>query len=170
MVKWIYVELFKRAKEKNIHTALDTSGITFNLFNTKKISELMNYTDLVLLDIKHINSDEHNKLTGHPNRTIIDFAHYLSQKNIPVWIRHVVIPGITMNKQYLTELGEFLAGLNNIKALDILPYHDMAISKYEKLGKPYPFKGIPPATKEQAMNARNIILETMKANHNNFQG
>ena len=75
-------ELFKRAKEKNIHTALDTSGITFNLFNTKKISELMNYTDLVLLDIKHINSDEHNKLTGHPNRTIIDFAHYLSQKNI----------------------------------------------------------------------------------------
>ena len=94
-------ELFKKAKEKNIHTALDTSGITFNLCNTKKISELINYTDLVLLDIKHINSDEHNKLTGHPNRTIIDFAHYLSQKNIPVWIRHVVIPGITMNKQYV---------------------------------------------------------------------
>jgi len=78
-------ELFSKAKEKNIHTALDTSGILFNPENTQKIDELLKYTDLVLLDIKHINNAEHIKLTGLPNENILKFAKYLSDKNIPVW-------------------------------------------------------------------------------------
>ena len=155
-------DLFKKAKEKNIHTALDTSGILFNRKNTSKIDELLKYTDLVMLDIKHIDNKEHKKLTGHSNVNILDFAKYLSERNISVWIRHVVVPEITNDEKYLTQLGKFLATLKNIKALDVLPYHDMAIPKYENLGIEYPLKGIPPLTKEEAIKARDIILKSMK--------
>jgi len=156
------IELFKKAKEKNIHTALDTSGILFNKNNTSKIDELLKYTDLVMLDIKHINPIEHNKLTGHSNIAILEFAKYLSNKKVPVWIRHVVVPNITYNKVHLTKLGEFLATLNNIKALDVLPYHDMGVVKYENLKKEYPLKGTPTLSKQQAMEARDVILDSMK--------
>ena len=155
-------ELFRRAREKDIHTALDTSGIYFNKDNTEKVDELLKYTSLVLLDIKHIDDEEHKKLTGHSNKRILEFARHLSDKRIPMWVRHVVVPGITFNEKYLTQLGEFLATLKNIKALDVLPYHDMAIPKYENLGIEYPLKGVPPLTKVQAMEARNIIFKAYK--------
>ena len=156
------IELFKRAKMRNIHTTLDTSGVTFDKKNLAKIDELLKYTDLVMLDIKHIDNEKHIALTGHTNTNILDFARYLSNKKIPVWIRHVVVPGITYNKTYLKRLGEFLATLDNIQALDVLPYHNLAIPKYENLKKPYPLKDVPPLTKEQAMDARNTIIEAMK--------
>lgn len=155
-------ELFKKAKEKNIHTALDTSGILFNRKNTEKVDELLKYTDLVLLDIKHIDDFEHKKLTGMSNINILDFAKYLSEKNISVWIRHVVVPCITDKEEFLYQLGEFLSTLKNIKALDVLPYHNMAIPKYENLGIDYPLKEIPPLTKQEAIKARDIILKAMK--------
>ena len=155
-------ELFKAAKAKNIHTALDTSGILFNKDNTAKIDELLKYTDLVLLDIKHINNEEHIKLTGLPNTNILEFAQYLSQKKLPMWVRHVVVPEITYNEKYLRELGEFIGKLCNVKALDVLPYHDMAIPKYENLGINYPLKDVKPLTKEEALKARGFILEGIK--------
>ena len=155
-------ELFKQAKEKQIHTALDTSGILFNRKDTSKVDELLQYTDLVMLDVKHIDDNEHKKLTGHSNINILDFAKYLSEKNMPVWIRHVVVPQITFNEKYLIELGEFLSTLKNIKALDILPYHNMAIPKYENLGMDYPLKDIPPLTKEEALKARDTVLNAIK--------
>ena len=158
-------ELFKVAKDHGIHTALDTSGITFNPENTENINKLLKYTDLVLLDIKHIEDAEHKKLTGASNKNILAFAQYLSEKQIPVWIRHVVVKDITLNEKYLKELGKFLATLNNIKALDILPYHNMAIPKYESLGINYPLKNTPPTSKEEAINARNIILQEYKKFH-----
>lgn len=156
------IELFKQAREKEIHTALDTSGILFDIKNTTKIDNLLEYTDLVLLDIKHIDEEEHKKLTGHSNKNILEFAKYLSNKQIPVWIRHVVVPEITYKEEYLSKLGEFLAQLKNIKALDVLPYHDMARGKYKELDLPYPLEDVPPLTKEEAINARNIIIESMK--------
>ena len=155
-------DLFKIATEKGIHTALDTSGILFNKNSIEKFDELLKYTNLVLLDIKHIDDTEHKKLTGHSNKNILDFARYLSDKNIPVWIRHVVVPTITDKPEYLKELGRFLGGLNNIQALDVLPYHNMAISKYEKLGISYPLKALPPLTKEQAIYARDLIIKAIK--------
>ena len=158
-------ELFKVAKAHGIHTALDTSGITFNQENTENINNLLKYTDLVLLDIKHIDDEEHKKLTGASNKNILAFAQYLSEKQIPVWIRHVVVKDITLNEKYLKELGKFLATLNNIKALDILPYHNMAIPKYESLGINYSLKNTPPTSKEEAINARNIILQEYKKFH-----
>ena len=156
-------ELFKKAQELGIHTALDTSGLLFNSYNTEKIDKLLEYTSLVMLDIKHINDDEHKILTGHSNRTILEFAKYLSEKNIPTWIRHVVVPEITYKEEYLIALGEFLASLKNIKALDILPYHNMARDKYKELGIDYPLEDIEPLTKEEALNARNTILQAFKA-------
>ena len=155
-------ELFKQAEANGIHTALDTSGVLFDRKNTEKIDELLKYTSLVMLDIKHIDDDEHKKLTRHSNKNILDFAKYLSEKNIPVWIRHVVVPGINDSENYLVKLGEFLAALHNIKALDVIPYHNMAIPKYEALGISYPLKDLPPLTKEEAIRARDIIIETIK--------
>ena len=155
-------ELFKQARLKEIHTALDTSGILFNNNDTNKIDELLKFTSLVMLDIKHIDEAEHKKLTGHSNKSVLEFAKYLSDKDIPVWIRHVVVPTITDRPEYLEKLGEFLGSLNNIKALDVLPYHNMAIPKYEQLGIDYPLKGISPLTKEEAIKARNIILAGYK--------
>jgi len=155
-------ELFKIAKAKNIHTALDTSGVLFNPDNTAKMDNLMKYTDLVLLDIKHIDNDEHIKLTTHPNENILEFAKYLSNIKKPAWIRHVVVPGINDKEEYFEKLGEFMGSLNNIKALDVLPYHDMAIPKYENLGIDYKLKGVPPLSKDDAIKARNIIIDAYK--------
>lgn len=154
-------ELFRKAKEKEIHTCLDTSGVTFNRENPeylKKVKELMKYTDLVMLDIKHIDDEEHKKLTGHSNERILDFARFLDEIGKDVWIRHVTVPGITFEKQYLIRLGEFLAELHNVKALDVLPYHTMGVPKYEQLGMEYPLKDVPALDKKDAEYARNLIL------------
>ena len=155
------LELFTLAKQKNIHTCLDTSGITYHPGESsynEKLDELMKVTDLVMLDIKHIDPEGHKALTGHDNAGILAFAKYLEEKNIPVWIRHVVVPGITDDESLLSRLGTFLGTLSNIQALDVLPYHIMGVSKYEQLGISYPLEGVPPATKDQAAKAKKIIL------------
>lgn len=155
------LELFTLARQKNIHTCLDTSGITYrpgqSAYN-EKLDKLMEVTDLVMLDIKHIDPESHKDLTGHDNAPVLAFARYLDEKNIPVWIRHVVVPGITDDPGQLTRLGQFIGSLNNVKALDVLPYHIMGISKYKELDLPYPLEGVDPATKQQAMEAKKIIL------------
>ena len=150
------VELFKHARELNIHTALDTSGILFD--GSEKYDELIKYTNLVLLDIKHIDDNEHKKLTGYSNKTVLEFAKYLNKNNIPVWIRHVVVPKITYSEKYLAELGRFIKTLNNVQKIEILPYHNMALKKYEALGIEYKLKNTPPLTKEEGMKAKEIIL------------
>lgn len=155
-------ELFKRAKEESVHTCLDTSGIMFKPEKLERIDELMKYTDLVMLDIKHIDPEEHKKLCSQPNSGIIDFAEYLDKKGIDVWIRHVVVPGITDNEKYLYKLGRFIGKLHNVKALDVLAYHDMGKTKYEQLGIEYPLKDIEPLPKEKAVEARQIILKGIK--------
>ena len=155
------LELFTLAKQKNIHTCLDTSGVTYRPGESSyndKLDALMAVTDLVMLDIKHIDPEGHKALTGHDNAGILAFAKYLEEKNVPVWIRHVVVPGITDDEAQLTRLGTFLGTLSNVKALDVLPYHIMGVTKYEQLDMEYPLKGVPPATKEQAAKAKKIIL------------
>lgn len=159
------IELFQAAKELDIHTCLDTSGVTFRRSNPavlEKFNQLMELTDLVLLDIKHINSKEHELLCGQPNNNILDFAEYLDEKEVPVWVRHVVVPGITQNEAYLTELGQFIGTLHNVKALDVLPYHDMGKVKYKQLGWNYPLEHTPPLSKEDALAARKIILNGIR--------
>ena len=145
-----------------METPLGSPSVLFNRNNTKKIDELLKYTDLVLLDIKHIDNEEHKKLTGLPNVNILDFAKYLSEIQKPMWVRHVVVPGITFDEKYLKALGVFLKNLKNVKALDVLPYHDMAVPKYDNLKIDYPLKGVKPLTKDEAIRARNWIMEGVR--------
>ncbi|MBE6864306.1 MAG: pyruvate formate lyase-activating protein [Ruminococcus flavefaciens] len=156
-------ELFRLAKSKGVHTCLDTSAGCYDPDSHSKIDEALKYTDLVMLDIKHIDDAAHKQLTGHTNRNILAFAEHIRELGIPVWIRHVVVPGITDDRDELFRLGEYIATLKNIKALDVLPYHDMAKSKYEQLGILYPLPDTPPLTKEQAIAAREIILEGIRS-------
>lgn len=155
-------ELFKKAKEENIHTCIDTSGITFYESNIEKFELLMKYTDLVMLDIKHINSDKHKDLTGHGNESVLGFAKFLEKKRIPVWIRHIIIEEITDSPDDLTKLGEFIGSLSNLGALDVLPYHTMGVHKYKELGIEYPLDGVPPLPLDKAIEAKRIVLEGIK--------
>ena len=158
-------ELFKKAKEENIHTCIDTSGVTYNPDNkeyTEKLNELMKYTDLVMLDIKHISSASHKILTGKENSNILSFAKYLESKNIPLWIRHVVVEGYTDKAEDLIALGEFIGGLKNLKALDVIPYHNMGEVKYKEIGVKYPLEGLKPLTTQKAQEAKNHILDGIK--------
>lgn len=158
-------ELFAKAKEKGIHTCLDTSGVTFDRSNLKKIKAfnlLTNVTDLVMLDIKHIDSERHKELTGCPNENILDFALYLDERNVPVWIRHVVVPGVTDDEKFLKQLGNFIGERKNVKALDILPYHTMGKAKYNKLGISYPLAHIEPLSKADALKAREFVLQGIR--------
>ena len=158
-------ELFAAAKAQGIHTCLDTSGITFQKDNPavlEKFDRLMDVTDLIMLDIKHIDPEEHIKLTKQKNDNILAFARYIDEKGKDIWIRHVVVEGITLNEEYLKRLGQFIAALRHLKALDVLPYHNMGEIKYENLGMDYPLKGMKPLSKAQAARAREIILEALR--------
>lgn len=156
-------ELFCLAKSKGIHTCLDTSGGCFNPENHEDIDEALKYTDVVMLDIKHIDSAEHKKITGIGNEHILSFARYLSELGKQIWVRHVVVPDITDSREQLFRLGEFISELKTLKALDVLPYHDMAKEKYRALGIEYPLEDTPPLSKSEALKAREIIMEGLKS-------
>ncbi len=154
------IELFKKLKSYNIHTACDTSGVIFDSSNEElmaKFNELIKYTDLFLLDIKHINNEEHIKLTGKPNKNILEFAKYLSDNDKHMWIRHVLVPGITLNDLYLKETKDFIDTLKTVDKVEVLPYHTMGIVKYENLGIPYRLSGVDAPTKEEVRHAKEIL-------------
>ena len=119
-----------------------------------------------MLDIKHMDAAEHRKLTGQDNEKILAFARYLDEKQIPVWIRHVVVPGITFRREELEALGRFLATLSNVEKLEVLPYHSMGKVKYDNLGMDYALKDTPQLTKAEAKSAETIILEAMQRARN----
>ena len=155
-------ELFRKSKEQGIHTCLDTSGIVFNKNSAEQVSrfdELIKHTDLVMLDIKHIDPEKHKTLTGSQNSNVLDFAEYLSENNIPLWIRHVVVKGHTDNKDDLKRLGRYLAHLKTLKALDVLPYHTMGVNKYKELGMSYPLEGVEALSAQEAVKAKSFIME-----------
>jgi pyruvate formate lyase activating enzyme len=155
------LELFKECKKLGIHTTIDSSGGCYSEEEEfqRKLTELMLYTDLVLLDIKHIHSKKHRKLTGKPNEHILSFAWYLSDKKKPVWIRHVLVPGVTNEEEDLRALASFIHALENVEKIEILPYHKLGVYKWEALGLKYPLEGIEPPTNEQMEFAKNILLK-----------
>lgn len=148
------IELFTKLKEYNIHTCIDTSG-SFDL--TSDIRELINLTDLFLLDIKCINDEKAKELTGVSNKKELAFAEYLSSIGKPMWIRQVLVPGITDDEQDLLKLKEFIATLKTIEKIEILPYHDLGKFKWEKLGCKYELEGYRTANNEDVKRAKDIL-------------
>lgn len=152
-------ELFRKAKEQGIHTTLDTSGNPFTREEPffGKIQELMKYTDLVMLDIKHIDDEKHKALTGHTNVNILDMAEYLDEIHKPVWIRHVLVPERSDEDTALEGLHEFIERLGNVERVEVLPYHTLGEYKWKELGYEYPLKGIESPANERVEHAKQIL-------------
>jgi pyruvate formate lyase activating enzyme len=153
------LDLFTKAKAKGIHTTLDTAGNPFTREEPffGKFNELMKVTDLVMLDIKQIDGQEHKKLTGWSNDNILDMAEYLSELGKPVWIRHVLVPGGSDEDGQLTRLDAFIKTLKNVEKVEVLPYHSLGEFKWKELGIDYPLKGVEPPTKERIDNANRLL-------------
>lgn len=150
------IELFTKAHALGIHTCLDTSGILYSS-EDDRYDDLLRVTDLVLLDIKHMDPAAHRHLTGHDNAAPLAFARRLSEEDIPIWIRHVVVPGITDDTASLTAVGAFIRTLSSVKKLEVLPYHSMGAVKYESLGIPYALSDTPQVSHDEAKRAEEII-------------
>lgn len=158
-------ELFQLAKTENIHTCIDTSGITYNPENVsyiEKLDKLLEYTDLVMLDIKQIDNEKHRTLTGKDNKNILLFAKHLEEKNVDLWVRHVVVPEYSDTPEDLRNLGRFIGTLKNLHALDVLPYHTLGVEKYKKLGISYPLEGVSPLSQNDAIKAKAFIMEGLR--------
>ena len=152
-------EFFRKAKAEGIHTTLDTSGNPFTREEPffGKFQELMKYTDLVMLDIKHIDDEQHQILTGCTNKNILDLASYLSEIHKAVWIRHVLVPGRSDNDEYLMKLNEFIQTLDDVEKVEVLPYHTLGTFKWKELGLKYPLEGVEPPSKERIENAEKLL-------------
>lgn len=153
------LELFKLAKEKGISTCLDTSGSAFTRQGSfyAKFEELMKVTDVFLLDIKHIDDEKHRELTGRTNENILDMAKCLSEHGKKIWIRHVLVPQITDDDEYLKQLRAFIDTLKTVERVEVLPYHTLGVFKWENLNIPYELKDIEPPTTERIENAKKIL-------------
>ena len=152
-------ELFRKAKAQGIHTTLDTSGNPFTREGERfeKIRKLLEVTDLVMLDIKHIDDEQHKILTGQTNRNILDMARYLDEIGKPMWIRHVLVPERSDKDEYLIRLDAFIQSLHNVQKVEVLPYHTLGAYKWKELGYEYPLEGIDPPTQERIKNANQLL-------------
>nr|WP_078556560.1 pyruvate formate-lyase-activating protein [Bacillus alkalicellulosilyticus] len=162
------LELFKECKKLGIHTTIDSSGGCFSTSEKFLVpfNELLEYTDLILLDVKHIDDDKHKALTMVSNKHILEMAAYLSEKGQPVWIRHVLVPGISDDKHDLQNLANFIGTLTNVEKIEVLPYHKLGMYKWESLGLNYQLKDVEPPTEEAVEEATQILngALTVKAN------
>lgn len=147
------IELFKKLKARGIHTTLDTSGY----IDIAKLKDLLKYTDLVLLDLKQMDDDVHKDLIGVSNEKTLKFAKYLSDMGIPMWIRHVLVPGITDSELHLNKLRDFIQTLKSVEKVEVLGYHTMGKEKWERFGEKYPLEGVPEASDEDISRAEKIL-------------
>ena len=153
-------ELLDRAgRYRGIHTCVDTAGQPFSREEPffSRFRELLRYTDLLLVDIKHIDCAAHQKLTGHKNDNILDMLRFLSDEQKPVWIRHVLVPGVTDDDRMLHRLRAFIDTLQNVQKIEVLPYHAMGAYKWKELGLAYTLDNTPPPAAERVKNAERIL-------------
>ena len=152
-------EFFKIAKKNKVHTAIDTAGQPFRRDEQwlEKFDKLMELTDLVILDLKDWEEENHKKLTGMTNENIKDMARYLSDIGKPMWIRHVLVPGLTDDEQGLKNMSDFISTLKTVEKVEILPYHAFGIPSWEKLGLNYELKDAVAPTEEEIARAEEIL-------------
>ncbi|MBR0047521.1 MAG: pyruvate formate lyase-activating protein [Bacteroidaceae bacterium] len=151
------LEFFRLCKAEGFHTALDTSGVIFS----EKAKQVLEYTDLVLLDIKTLDDHLHQSYTGHTRTNNQKFLDYLRDIGKPTWVRHVLVPGYTDDEEHLSALAQHLSLYNNVERVELLPYHTMGIYKYQELGIPYPLEGIPPLSEERHQHAVQLFKQVL---------
>lgn len=153
------IEFFKLAKAKGIHTTIDTAGNPFTLEEPfiSKFNELMEVTDLFMLDIKDIDELKHKELTKWTNSNILEMAKYLSDHGKSMWIRHVLVPGLTDDEEDLVNIRKFIEGLKTVEKVEILPYHTLGLGKWENLNIDYPLKDANPPTREEVKKAEDLM-------------
>lgn len=153
------LELFQKAKARGINTCIDTAGQPFTRKEPffSKFQQLMDVTDILLLDVKHIDPEAHKKLTGWGNDNILYLFRYLSDIHKPIWVRQVLVPGYTDDPASLQRTRDFLDTLTNVQRVEVLPYHNMGLYKWEELGIPNQLKDVKPPTQEQVDEARAIL-------------
>lgn len=155
-------ELFHEAKQRGISTCLDTSGIAFTQAKIEEYKKLCGVTDYVLLDIKYAENEMHKKITGMGNENIWSFLEFLDSEKVPVRIRHVLVPGLTLTKEGLSLLGKRLLEFHNIKEIELLPYHTMGEGKYNSLGIPYPLSHVVPPSGQEKKEAEDILKQALR--------
>jgi pyruvate formate lyase activating enzyme len=151
------IEILKLCKENGIHTTLDTSG-----YGLGKYDEILKYTDLVLLDIKHINDIGYKNLTGRDMHGFNAFLHATQKNGTKLWIRHVVVPGITDSEEHIIQLANIIKQINNVEKVELLPYHTLGLSKYENLGISYKLSGIEPMSKDKLSDLNKLLNENLQ--------
>ncbi|QBQ08099.1 pyruvate formate lyase activating enzyme [Spiroplasma gladiatoris] len=158
------IEVFKEAKKRGISTCLDTCFGTYQDIPKvqEKWKELLKYTDVTLADLKHIDNEKHINLTSRPNKNVLEAIKFLDENNAKMWIRHVLVPGYTDDKEDLFKLGEFVGTLKNMERLEMLPYHNMMIPKYENLKIKFYLRDVEPPTKEHVVECRKIVEQGIK--------
>lgn len=149
------LELLKRCKEEGLHTAVDTSGYV----DPEKFKKMIKYIDLVLLDIKQIDDLKHHELTGVSNRRTLEIVELLEKEKQPYWIRHVVVPGYTDNKNDLNGLAQYLQDKKYLDKLELLPYHNLGEYKWKELGIPYELVAVEPPSKEMMKEISDIFKD-----------
>ena len=147
------IDLFKRLKAEGIHTAIDTSGFV----DVDKLKDLLDYTDLVILDLKEMDNDTHKDLIGVDNAKILKFAEHISNSGVPMWIRHVLVPTITDKEEHLLKLKEFVSTLKNVEKVEVLGYHTLGSEKWEMIGDKFMLEGIPEASADDVKKAEQIL-------------
>lgn len=149
--------IFTACKMEGIHTCLDTNGFVRRIDDTVK--DVLDVADLVLLDIKQMDNDKHIDLTHVSNKYTLEFAQYLAERNQPVYLRYVVVPGYTDSEEDAHQLGEFIAPMKNIEKIEMLPYHELGKHKWTAMGLIYPLDGVNPPARETMENIKNILLQ-----------
>lgn len=151
------LEMLKLCKENNIHTTIDTAGYGFGEYD-----EILKYTDLVLLDIKHVDDFGYKNLTGRSKKGLNEFLDALDKSNVKIWIRHVVVPGITDSEEHIEKLQEIIKDIKNVYKVELLPYHTLGVQKYEKLGISYRLLDVKPMDKENTKRFEKQLIENIK--------
>lgn len=153
------IELFTLAKKEGVHTTLDTSGNPFTLEGewALKFKKLCEVTDLFMLDIKQIDDEKHKDLTGFSNKNILDMATYLSDNDKAMWIRYVLVPGLTDDEGDVKKLADFIDTLKTVERVEVLPYHRMGVPTYEKLGIKYRLEGVSSPDADTIKKVKEIL-------------
>lgn len=150
-------EFFRMCRDEGIHTALDTAG-----YGLGDYDEVLKYTDLAILDIKHTTGKDYVELTGKSMDGLYEFLASLKKNKTPVWIRHVVVPGYTDGHEHIKRLGEFIASIPNVEKIELLPYHTYGVNKYREMGIPYRLEGVPPLDEYKLKSLYAILYKAIE--------